>query len=103
METIAQAFPDLCADLVRALQESGRDDVARQVYSAQIAEVTFDNSADAGYIYAHPVGTAHGETIPLENLMSVVVDVNTSGKLQGVELLSPAGNLKSELRRRAAI
>jgi uncharacterized protein YuzE len=103
METIAQAFPDLCADLVRALEHSGRGDLARQVPSAEIAEVTFDNSANAGYIYAYPVGTAHGETIPLENLMSVVLDVDTSGKLQGVELLSPAGNLKSELRRRAAV
>jgi uncharacterized protein YuzE len=103
METIAQAFPDLCSDLVRALEGSGRVDLARQVPSARIAEVTFDNSADAGYIYAHPVGTVHGETIPLENLLSVVVDVDTSGNLQGVELLSPAGNLKSELRRRAAV
>jgi uncharacterized protein YuzE len=103
METIARAFPDLCGYLVRALEGSGRDDLARQVPAAQIAEVTFDNSADAGYIYAHPIGAAHGETIPLESMLSVVVDVDTAGKLQGVELLSPAGNLKSELRRRAAI
>jgi hypothetical protein len=63
METLAQAFPDLCADLVRALEASGRRDLAGQVPAVRIAEVTFDNSADAGYIYVHPVGAAHGETI----------------------------------------
>jgi uncharacterized protein YuzE len=103
METLAQAFPDLCADLVRALEGSGRGDLADQVPAVQIAEVTFDNSANAGYIYAHPVGATHGECIPLESLMSVVVDVDIAGKLQGVELLSPSGALKSELRRRAAV
>ena len=103
METLAQAFPDLCADLVRALEDSGRSDLAGQVPFFRIANVTFDNSADAGYIYAHPVGSAHGETIPLENSASVIVDVDTDGKLKGVELLSPSGTLKSELRRHAAV
>ncbi len=103
MDTLAQAFPGLCSDLVRALESSGRSDLASQVPTIQVAGVTFDNSADAGYIYVHPCDVAHGETIPLEELMHVVVDVSASGKLQGIELISPSANLKAELRRRAAV
>lgn len=99
---LAQVFPELCAELVRALEGVGRSDLAGQVPSVRIAEVTFDNSADAGYIYAHPLGTVCGESIPLESSTSLVVDVDTSGKLQGIERLLPSGALKSELRRRAA-
>jgi uncharacterized protein YuzE len=103
METLAQAFPDLCSSLADALAGAGRADLATQLQAAQIAEVTFDNSADAGYIYVHPVGTTHGETIALESMLSVVVDTNSAGQLQGVELLSPSSSLKAELRRRAAV
>ena len=84
------------------MAEIGRADVASQLRAAQLRGITFDNAADAGYIYVHSAGAGHGETICLEAPSMVNLDVGTDGLLNGIELVSPQGPLKAELRRRAS-
>jgi uncharacterized protein YuzE len=100
--TLAQTFPTLCSEVELALVAIGRGDLASQLQVAQLKGITFDNSADAGYIYVHSTGAAHGETICIEVPSLVNVDVGTDGRLNGIELVSPPGPLKAELRRRAS-
>jgi len=102
METLAQVFPSLCSDVERALAAIGRGEIASQIQAAQLKGVTYDNSADAGYIYVHSAGAAHGETICLEVPWMVNLDVGADGGQIGIELVSPRGPLKAELRRHAS-
>jgi uncharacterized protein YuzE len=101
LDTLAQIFPTLCSEVEIALIAIGRDDLASRLRAAQVKGITFDNSADAGYIYVHSTGAAHGETICLEVPSMVNVDVGADGRLKGIELVSPPGPLKAELRTRA--
>jgi hypothetical protein len=102
METLAQAFPTLCLEVANALVALKRKDLAMQLQMARIKGVTFNNSVDAGYIYVHSDGGAHGETICLEVAGMVNLDVGTDGQLHGVELISPPGVLKTKLRQCAS-
>jgi uncharacterized protein YuzE len=102
MESFAQAFPTLSLEVADALVALNRKDVATQLQTARVKGVTFDNSADAGYIYVHSSGSVHGETICLEVAGMVNIDVGTDGQLHGVELVSPPGGLKAQLRQRAS-
>jgi hypothetical protein len=86
----------------RALAAIGRADLAAQLQAAQLKGITFNNAADAGYIYVHSLGAAHAETICLEGASMINLDVGADGRLNGIELVSPPGPLKAELRRRAS-
>jgi hypothetical protein len=114
MDALRTAFPDLMAEIVEALQRLGRIDLAEQLHDAFVSAVTFDNSANAGYIYLRAgrplntveervVGVRHGETICLETSHSINLDTDNFGRLTGIELLSAPGAWKGELRRRAAV
>ena len=102
MGTFAQTFPSLCSEVERALAAIGRGDLAAQLQAAQLKGITFDNAADAGYIYVHSMGAVHGETICLDGPSMVNLDVGADGRLNGIELVSPPGLLKAELRRHAS-
>ena len=77
MSTLVASFPSLVSELSRGLRAAGRAPLADQMDVAAIARVTFDDSANAGYIYMQPshelnvvetniVGVKHGETIEIE-------------------------------------
>src|SRR5215471_9731408 len=77
METVAAAFPEIASEVVAALKAAGQIDLAGELPRATVRKVTFDNSANAGYIYAtspkslnlaeqNIIGVRHGETIPVE-------------------------------------
>jgi len=100
--TLAQVFPTLLVEVERALVAMGRSDVASQLHAVQVKGVNFDNAADAGYIYVHSSDSAHGETICLEAPSMVNLDVGVNGQINGIELVSPQGPLKAELRRHAS-
>jgi uncharacterized protein YuzE len=114
MTTIAVRFPELTAALVAELTAGGKTDLAAQFETATVRGVTFDSSADAGYIYVtsarelnvvetNIVGVRHGETIPLTSTFEVYLDTDNFGRVAGVEILSPPAGLKALLRQQAAV
>jgi len=111
MSSLIEAFPSLARELSRALRDGGRDSLAEQIDQAVIDRVTFDDSANAGYIYVRPsrdlnvveaniVGVRHGETVEVETPYWTNIDMDNLDRLTGVEVLAP-GDLKNELMRRA--
>jgi hypothetical protein len=111
MSSLIEAFPSLARELSRALRDGGRASLAEQVDQAVIDRVTFDDSANAGYIYIRPsrdlnvveaniVGVRHGETVEVETQYWTNIDMDNLDRLTGVEVLAP-GDLKNELMRHA--
>jgi uncharacterized protein YuzE len=103
MELFAQVLPAFCDALVATLVKGGRLDLANQCPSIELGRVNFDDSIGASYVHLGLGDSAHGETVRLDDLLSVAVDVDSSGKLQGVEIFSAPEPLKAELRRRVAV
>lgn len=112
MSTLVASFPSLVSELSRGLRAAGRAPLADQVEAAAIARVTFDDGADAGYIYVQPsselnvvemniVGVTHGETLEVETRYWTIIDTDNFGRLAGIEILAP-GELKSVLRTHEA-
>ena len=92
MSTLAASFPSLASELSRGLRAAGRAPLADQVEAAAIARVTFDDGADAGYIYVQParelngvetniVGVRHGETLEIETRYWTNIDTDNFGRL----------------------
>lgn len=111
MSTLGTLFPSLALELSRGLRAAGHAPLADQVDAAAIARVTFDDSANAGYIYVLPsrelnvveiniVGVGHGQTIEVETRYWTNIDTDNFGRLAGIEILAP-GDLKSELMKHA--
>lgn len=108
---LIESFPSLVSELSRQLRLAGRAPLADQVYAAAIARVTFDEAANAGYIYVQPprelnvvetniIGVRHGETLEVETPYWTIIDTDNFGRLAGIEILAP-GELKDELRGQA--
>ena len=97
---------------MKSLRAMGRIELAEQIEVAIIGRVSFDNAANAGYVYLEPsrelnvveaniVGTRHGATIPVETQFWTNIDMDNFDRILGIEILDP-GALKTELRRRAS-
>ena len=113
MSAIATRFPELTAALVAELRADGKADLADQLQSSVVLGVSFDNEANAGYIYvsagrdlnvveSNIIGVKHGGTIPVEATYDAYLDTDNFGRITGVELLSPPASLKEQLRKCAA-
>ena len=97
MKTIAAAAPDFAAELSAALAGEGEEPLAVQLIRAQITHLTYDDTADAGYIYLEPpvapIPSLHREaakvkkTIPFGNPHWFNIDVDHEGYAFGVEVL----------------
>jgi uncharacterized protein YuzE len=109
--SLIKSFPSLAAELSRQLRLAGRALLADQIDAAAIARVTFDDDANAGYIYVHPsrelnvvekkiMGVRHGETLEVETPYWTNIDTDNFGRLVGIEILAP-GDMKDELRKYA--
>ena len=92
-------FPDVTARIKAALNSAGRDDLAGQIGEADVIRWTFDEDAEASYIYVQSprqlnvvetnvVGVKHGETVVFETDEGTAVDVDNFGCLTGIELLN---------------
>src|SRR4029450_8072947 len=104
METLAEAFPELSAEVVRSLRLMRHSVRAQLLPEAPIHRVTFDNQADAAYIYLCSADATHGTTIPPAPCKwFVVLDTTADNKPLGIEWLSPPGTIKGDFRRRAAV
>ncbi len=95
----------------RQLRLTGRAPLANQIDSAAVARVTFDDDANAGYIYVQSsrelnvvetniMGVRHGETLEIETPYWTNIDTDNFGRLVGIEILAP-GDMKDELRKYA--
>jgi uncharacterized protein YuzE len=111
MLKLIETFPVLTRELSQSLRNEGRQTLAEQIDAALITRITFDEAANAGYIYVEPsralnvietniVGVRHGETIPVKTQFWTNIDTDNFDRLVGVEILNP-GALKSELSKRA--
>lgn len=99
MQTFEAAFPELSAEVERALAELGDSDLGRRFATARVREVSSDG--DVGYIRLAEDESAHGRTLPLHETQSwVVLDVAADGAPIGVEVLAPDAASRAELRRR---
>jgi len=112
MVRLIDTFPTLALEVAKSLRALGRAALAQQIDGASIARVTFDESANAGYIYVEPsrdlnvveanvIGPRHRETITVETQFGAVIDIDNFDRLLGIEVLAP-GVLTSELKRRAS-
>jgi uncharacterized protein YuzE len=96
MSTLAAIAPSLVAELSGALAALGRRDAISKIESGVIERCTYDQSADAGYIYlVRPAPSRHfqklaapvAETIPLLEV-GLNVDIDHDGYVFGIEFLS---------------
>ena len=94
MTQLLAVAPELVADLMQALAGEGRADLAKQLESAQIERITYDEPVDAGKIYLvrpqpswfyEKLSAPVAETIPIE--LTLFMDVDHDGNLFGIEFL----------------
>ena len=98
MPLLSEALPDLVSDIESALIRIGRGDVAEQLREVELERWSYDEFADAGYLYLksprmpkvadrNMIGAKHGETLcPFEDL-EINLDLDDHRRLTRIELL----------------
>jgi uncharacterized protein YuzE len=111
MLKLIDAFPSLAKELSQWLHEVDQDSLAQQIDQAEISRVTFDNEANAGYIYLEPsllltvvesdmAEAGQGESIPVGTQYWTNIDIDNLGRIASIEILDPR-DLKQELKKLA--
>jgi uncharacterized protein YuzE len=99
MPSLVEALPDLVSDIENALIRIGRGDVARQLREVTLQRWTYDEFADAGYLYLasarissvvgqDSLGAKHAETLCPSDDLAVNLDLDSHRRLTGIELLA---------------
>ena len=98
MSTLIETLPDLVLDLESPLLRIGRADVVDQLREVEIERWTYDEFADAVYLYLRSprtlntvdesiVGATHGETVSLYDDLGINLDLDNHRRLMGIEIL----------------
>jgi hypothetical protein len=86
---LAEALPELVLDLENALLPLGRGDLLKQVQDAAIERWTYDDFADATYLFltAEPFERLRLEILSLYDELGVNLETDSGGRLCGLEIL----------------
>lgn len=97
MSTLVEVLPDLVRGLESALLRIGRGDVVDQLREVEIERWTYDDFADAVYIYlsmpatpgaaGEKMGAERGETVSVYDDLGVTLDLDPHRRLTGIEIL----------------
>ena len=98
---LADALPDLTAQVAEALRHEGYAAAAEELLHAVIDECRYDPSVNAGYVslvqakFILPGETPAAETVAFAAPHWFNVDLRVTGELFGIELLSPSAAFKA--------
>jgi uncharacterized protein YuzE len=95
---LVEVLPEMVNDLAGALVQIGRGDVVDQLREVSIEQWTYDECADAVYVYVQSprqlnvvdrniVGVKHGETLSLYDELGINIDFDNHHRVVGVEIL----------------
>jgi uncharacterized protein YuzE len=98
MTRLAQALPELVADMENALAHLGRGDLIGQMKQAILERWTYDEFSDTTYLYLklpsgagapekRVVDALREERLSLYDEVGVNLDTDRSGRLCGIEVL----------------
>ena len=98
MSTLVETLPDLVRDLESPLLRIGRADVVDQLHEVEIERWTYDDFADAVYLYLQSprtlnmadenmVDAKHGETVSVYDDLGINLDLDNHRRLTGIEIL----------------
>jgi uncharacterized protein YuzE len=82
---LADALPDLVADMEVALLHLGRADLVNQLQQALLARWTYDDFADTTYLTLRD--ETYAERLSLYDELGVNVDTDDRGRVCGIEIL----------------
>ena len=84
---LADALPELVADLESALAHLGRPDLVRQLRGLAIERWRYDDFSDTTYLALAAADVAEAERLSLYDELGVNLDLDSRGRVVGLEIL----------------
>ena len=93
-----EALPDFVRDAESGLLRIGRGDIVDQLREVEIERWTYDDFADAAYLYLRSpppaeegaeraAGAGHAETVSVYDEVEINLDTDDKGRLTRIEIL----------------